>query len=354
LPPLPLGVYARKAVRELPFPLGAVGSRVYARARHGLWHGMQALGLQPGDDVLTPAYHHGSEVEALVRAGLTPRFYAAGDALEPDADELRRLLTPGTRALYLTHYLGFPQDAARWRAWCDEQELLLVEDAAQAWLATLDGVPLGSFGDLSIFCMYKTFGIPDGGIVLVRPPAAPPSGPRGRAPLGLGAAARRNALWLLQRSARLSALAPDAPSQPYDPKADFALGDPDSPPVLVSMALLRRIVDGEAAAHRRQHYATILAELSDRASPPFDRVPAGASPFAFPMETDDKEDALRRLAAHGILGLDFWSVPHSTLDVARFPEAARRRARTVALPVHQELKPHDLRRIVAAAHGTRH
>ncbi len=58
------------------------------------------------------------------------------------------------------HVLGFPRDAATWRRWCDDRGLLLIEDADQAWLATVDGQPVGSLGDLSIFCPYKTLPLP--------------------------------------------------------------------------------------------------------------------------------------------------------------------------------------------------
>ena len=115
-----------------------------------------------GDEVLVPAYHHGSEIEALVRAGVKCRFYEASETLEPVTRELEAALTPRTRALLIVHYIGFPQDSDRWRRWCDEHGLLLLEDAAQAWLASASGRPVGSFGDLSVFCLYKTFGFPDG------------------------------------------------------------------------------------------------------------------------------------------------------------------------------------------------
>jgi hypothetical protein len=335
-PPLPVGVHARSPLPALPFPLGEQGCRVYSRARHGLWQGLHRVGLRPGDGVLTPAYHHGSEVEALVRAGLDPRFYAGDGALRPDEDELRRLLAPGVRALYLVHYLGFPQDAAHWRGWCDEHGLLLLEDAAQAWLATVDGEPVGSHGDLSIFCLYKTFGLPDGGAVLVRSPELAPDGPAGAASTGAVALARRHAMWVLQRSTPLSALAGVARNgAAYDARADFELGDPDSAAAGLTMRLLDRVADPGAAARRRAHYAALLDELGDRTAPPFDRLPAGASPYAFPLDADDRPAVLRRLAAHGVAGTEFWSVPHPALEAARFPDAARRRARTVGLPVHQ-------------------
>jgi dTDP-4-amino-4,6-dideoxygalactose transaminase len=62
--------------------------------------------------ILVPAYNHGSEIEALLRAGIVCRFYDVGESLEPDEEELEALLDTRVRPLYLIHYLGFPQDAA--------------------------------------------------------------------------------------------------------------------------------------------------------------------------------------------------------------------------------------------------
>ena len=80
------------------------------------------------------------------------------------------LVGPATRALHVTHVLGFPAAAPRWRRWCDERGLLLIEDAAQAWLAAdpQSGEPVGSWGDLSVFCLYKTLPVPNGGALLAR------------------------------------------------------------------------------------------------------------------------------------------------------------------------------------------
>jgi dTDP-4-amino-4,6-dideoxygalactose transaminase len=111
-PPLPVGLYARRPARKLPFPLEEPTCRIFALARQGLFVGIKALGLMPGDVILVPAYNHGSEIEALLRAGIVCRFYDVGESLEPDEEELEALLDTRVRPLYLIHYLGFPQDAA--------------------------------------------------------------------------------------------------------------------------------------------------------------------------------------------------------------------------------------------------
>lgn len=335
----------------MPFPLGEPGCSLFARARHGVWQGVQALGLQPDDEVLVPSYHHGSEIEALLRAGLRLRFYEAGETLAPNGDELDALLGPRVRALYVIHYLGFPQDVGLWRSWCDERGLLLLEDAAQAWLARDgDGAPVGSLGELSVFCLYKTFGLADGAALMVH---ARPPGPESARAHALAAVARRHARWLVGRPAILDGRARGRPSSGYDAAVDFALGDPGKPPSSTTSFLLSRIVDGNAAARRRANYAVLLDELSDRVAAPFDSLPAGASPFAFPLRVERKQDMLDRLRAAGVGALDFWSEAHPALPRERFGSTEERRRTTIGLPVHQELRGTDLERVLTAACGSR-
>jgi dTDP-4-amino-4,6-dideoxygalactose transaminase len=345
-PALPPAAWLRRPAAGLPYPLEEPSCTLYSRARHGLFLGLKALGLQSGDEVLMPAYHHGSEVEAAIRAGLSCAFYEGNERLEPDPEELERLVGPRTRALHLTHYFGFPRDATRWRTWCNERELLLVEDAAQAWLAQDAGGPVGRAGDLVVFCLYKTFGIPDGAALVLRGAEAPSVKSGGA---GLGDLARRHAAWLAARSRPVAGALARRRGGPaaYVAEEDFALGDPGRPSSL-GLKLLRRLAGVDAAAARRLAYRRLLSELRELAAAPFTECPDGASPFVFPVEVDDKQSLLATLEARRISALDLWSVPHPALDVERFPAAARRRERTVGLPVHQELRASDLDRVAAA------
>lgn len=346
-PPLPPGVYARRPRRELPFPLERENCRLFSKARHGLWAALQAVGLEPGDEVLAPAFHHGSEIETLVRLGLVCRFYGGDENLAPDEAELESLRTPRVRALYLIHYNGFPQDATRWRRWADERELLLVEDAAQAWLATSAGAPVGEAGDVSLLCLYKTFGLPDGAVVVARVPPAPVER---RPPLGAAPLVRRHASWAMERSAVLASAGRGLRrEQSYDASRDFALGDPDTPASAATRFLLPRIVDPGAAGRRRANYGALLREVGEAVAAPFASVPEGASPFAFLFETEHREEIVRQFRARGIGAYPFWLAFHPATPVDQFPDIVTRRSRTVALPVHQELTRSGVDRIVAAA-----
>ena len=345
MPPLSPGVYVRRRATP-PFPLQDPRCTLFARARHGLWHGVHALGLAPPDEILAPAYHHGSEIEALVRAGLTCRFYDATPTLEPDDGELDRLLSERTRALYLIHYIGVPQDGARWRRWCDKRGLLLIEDAAQAWLASFDdGEPVGSLGDLSLFCLYKTFGVPDGAAVVAA--SGPLPGGTDSRLHGTRALVGRHVRWLRSRSGVLGRDRSRTGAEPYVREKDFALGDPASTPSTATRVLLPRVDGVEVAARRRVHYQLLLDEVGELVPAPFGAPGPGASPFGFPVEADDKARLLERLRSEGIAALDFWSEPHPSTP-ERFVAAAERRRRTVLLPVHHELRRQDVERLAKA------
>ncbi len=353
-PPLPPGAYLRRPAEELPYPLGRPDCSLFLRGRHAIWQALHALGLAPGDRVLAPAWHHGAEIEALRRGGLDVAFYELGDDAAPAEHELDSLIDSRTRALFLTHYLGFPQDAVRWRRWCDQRGLLLIEDAAHACLARVGNVPAGSHGDAAMWCLYKSFALPDGAALrLAHGPM--PEADRPAAP-GAVELARGHAHWLMGRAHAMSVLAGRANGNAnghFDLAAEIQLGEPGSPPSAATALLLSRVVDGRAATRRRTHYAVLLDELRHQALEPFDRLPDGAAPLGFPLRCPDKPRMLEQLGALGIDAVDFWSAPHPLLQAGLFPASRRRRESTVLLPVHQELRPADLERLVDAAKGRR-
>jgi CelD/BcsL family acetyltransferase involved in cellulose biosynthesis len=341
-PSFPSRALARRPSKFLPFPLSEPECRLFARARHCLWHGLLALGLERGDEVLVPACHEASQVEAVLRAGMTCRFYNGNESLEPDESELEARLRPRVRALLLTHYLGFPQDARRWRRFCDRHGLALIEDSAQAWLASADGHPAGSLGDLSIFCLYKTYGLPDGAALLIRSPHDGDA---------VGRTLRKPVQWSLVSSEAtgwLAALAAGARRTPFPGEEGFTLGNPSSSPSSVTRFLLPRVVDEGTAARRRANYSMLLDELSDLVPPAFAHLPEGASPFVFPVQTRSHPHLLERLAGHGVRPHELWSRPHPAFASADIARAAAPRRTLVGLPVHQDLRLEEIERLTTA------
>jgi hypothetical protein len=166
--------------------------------------------------------------------------------------------------------------------------------------------------------------------------------------LGLSVAARRSAAWFAQRLPAPKALVMRS-GKGFDPAVAFDLGDPDSRPLAPDA--------GTASPGRLDRCGGVapaklpvsLERLGEFVPAPFAHLPEGACPLVFPVATDDKRALLLRLADAGVHAIDYWSVPDPTLPADRFPDAARRRATTVALPVHQGLRESDLIRIAEAA-----
>jgi dTDP-4-amino-4,6-dideoxygalactose transaminase len=330
----------------MPFPLGDPRCRLYMRARHGLWHAIRAHELGPGDQVLVPDFHHGSEVEALVHAGVEPRFYGSTELLEPDVTELNRLVNPRVRALYLIHYLGFPQDVARWRRWADDHRLLLVEDAAQAWLSTRDGIPVGSLADIAIFCLYKTLGLSEGGAVVVSRslPVSSKAAGRGFRDFGQGVRRWLRQRWDIRRTLGRSTYVPFTPTE-----HDFELGDPDSVPSRAAVFVVDRIADLSVAQRRRANYRILLNEHRDLVPKAFAQLPDGASPLQFPIQVQNKSVFLERLADAGVEAADAWPLAHPLSAAGQSERTRELRSTMVGLPVHHELGPPELARIARAA-----
>ncbi len=341
----PLYLLRRPAAR-LPFPFLDADTRYYEWGRYALWQGLAMAELASGDEILVPAYHHGSEVAVLQDRGLVPRFYEATDDLEPDPEELALLVGPQTRGLYLIHNLGCGLDAERWRRWCDERDLLLIEDAAMAMLAKRDDKPLGSWGDISIFSFWKTHGLPDGGAVICRGESLPPVAPRRKIPWNplLHGFVRH----YIQRSRWLTRTWRSRTSKPWSAAEEFSLPNPSAGASAISLRMLRRAPMESAVAARRRNHARLVERLRPHVAPPFAEVPEGSCPFGLPVTVSDQWGLVEYLRALDINAMPFWAVPHPLLPVDDFPAAKRRRETTVLLPVHQELDDSDLDRIAAA------
>ena len=341
-PPLPPAIHGRRP-RPLPFPFDRP-HRLYSRARHGLWHAVRSSGLRTGDVVLAPAFHHGSEIEALIRAGLEVRFYELDERLAPESG-VDDLVDDRVKAFHLTHVLGVPQDARRWRKWADDRGLLLIEDVAQGWPGRAGGQPVGTCGDISIFCVYKTFGVPDGGAVVAPSlPSEPDAGDMGGRRL-----LRRHASWAISRSSGAArALMRFQQRHDFSHEADISLGHPTRGPLRATRYALPRVFDTRAPERRRANFRYLRNELENLFSPAFDVDLDEASPFAFPIEVDAKERVDQELIEAGIGPERFWAFPHPALEAQRFPRSTRLRQRLLALPVHQELTRRDLERIVEA------
>ncbi|MBI4574945.1 MAG: DegT/DnrJ/EryC1/StrS family aminotransferase [Planctomycetes bacterium] len=132
--------------------------------------GLKALGVGPGDEVLTVANTAVPTVSAIVSAGAAPRFVDVDPrTMLMDAARLEEAITERTRCLLPVHLYGQCVDMEAVRRAAAAHSLACLEDCAQAHGATHRGRRAGSMGDAAAFSFYPTKvlgGFGDGGMVL--------------------------------------------------------------------------------------------------------------------------------------------------------------------------------------------
>jgi dTDP-4-amino-4,6-dideoxygalactose transaminase len=135
---------------------------------------LRALDLVPGDEVVLPANTFVATAEAVVLAGLTPRFADVDpDTLLLSAETLEAAITPRTKVVIVVHLFGQVPDMDAIGGVAERAGLVVIEDAAQAHGATWRGRRAGSFGTMACFSFYpgKNLGaFGDGGAIVTSDP----------------------------------------------------------------------------------------------------------------------------------------------------------------------------------------
>jgi perosamine synthetase len=133
---------------------------------------MQAIDLQPGDEVITSPFSFVATLNAILEAGATARFAEIGEDFNLDPESVESLINPRTRAIMPVHLYGLPADMNAFVALAEKHGIGIVEDAAQAHGARLGGRSVGSFG-IGCFSLYATKNITsgEGGIITTSDPS---------------------------------------------------------------------------------------------------------------------------------------------------------------------------------------
>jgi dTDP-4-amino-4,6-dideoxygalactose transaminase len=129
---------------------------------------LRALGLRPGDEVITAPNSFVATAAAIVHAGGRPVFADIAPDLNIDANAVAAAVTPRTRAIIPVHLTGRPANMPALLEIAEYHNLVVIEDAAQAIGARLQGQMVGTWGRAACFSLHprKTlhaFG--DGGLV---------------------------------------------------------------------------------------------------------------------------------------------------------------------------------------------
>jgi|SRR5665213_248123 len=143
--------------RTLEKRLGIAHAVAMPMARVGIHLAVKHI-VRPGQTVILSPYTIADVVNMVICAGGIPVFADIDrKTCNISADEVERLIDTNTGAVLITHFYGMMADVTRIAAICEHYGIPLIEDAAQAFGASLDGRPAGTFGKAGIysFGMYK-------------------------------------------------------------------------------------------------------------------------------------------------------------------------------------------------------
>lgn len=151
------GVIGKAVETQLSELFGSKHVMLTTSCTHALEMAMLVLGIGPGDEVILPSFTFVSTANCVVLRGATPVFgEVCAATLNLDPEDVRRRITPRTRAIIPVHYAGVSCDMDALRGIADEHGLFLVEDAAQGVDARYKGRYLGTMGDFGCYSFHGT------------------------------------------------------------------------------------------------------------------------------------------------------------------------------------------------------
>ncbi|HEX4048136.1 MAG TPA: DegT/DnrJ/EryC1/StrS family aminotransferase [Elusimicrobiota bacterium] len=287
---------------------------------------LRALGVGPGDEVISPANSFVASASCAALLGATPVLADVGDDYNLDPAALERAVTPRTKVIIPVHLTGRPADMDAVAAIAKKRGIFIVEDCAQAVLAEYRGRRVGSFGAIGCFSLHplKTLSaLGDGGAAVTDDPVL-----RDKLLLlrNLGLQSRENcALW--SGNSRLDT-------------------------VQAAMLLVKfEHLDAWTEA-RRRHAAFYRRELAgiEGLRVPGERPHEKAVYHTFIVQAERRDELKAFLAARGVATAVHYPRPIHLQDAAAslrrpaggFPVSEKQARLILSLPVYPELTPEQL------------
>jgi dTDP-4-amino-4,6-dideoxygalactose transaminase len=328
---------------------------------------LRQMGVGPGDRVLMPSYHCASMIEPVVWLGATPVFYRIHADTQVNLEDVAAKLA-GAKVMLATNYFGFPQNLSALRAFCDQHQLMLLEDCAHCFLGEHNGKPVGSFGDYAIASTMKFFPIYEGGcLVSARHSLAPvrlqAGGFKFEAKMAVNAledgfeykrldtVRRLLALplglknFLLGQLKRRSHGAPAAPA-PRSSEGGFGF-DPawlHKRGSLFSRLMLRLVSRGRMGELRRRHYLRLQSALAGLPGcrPLHAVLPEQVYPWVFPLYVDLPGLVFDSLKKDGVPIVRFAEYLWQGVDATVCSNSVDLSRHVLQFPCHQELQEQEL------------
>jgi dTDP-4-amino-4,6-dideoxygalactose transaminase len=293
---------------------------------------LKCLGIGPGDEVITAPNSYLASASCIALAGAVPQFADVRADLNLDPESVARAITPRTRAIIPVHLTGKPAPMKELSAVAQQHGLELIEDAAQAVGAQLDGKPVGTLGRIGCFSLHPLKNLNacgDGGVLVTNDAA------------------------ICQRARLLR-----NHGQPNrNDCAEFSMVSRlDSVQAAIVRVKLRHL--DEVTARRRAHaedYRQRLAGCS-RLQCPTESPGEFCVYHTFVVQADNRDELVRHLEGAGIGTAIHYPVPIHLMTVGRglghrdgdFPVCERLAGRVLSLPIYPELTSGQIDEVATA------
>lgn len=291
-----------------------------------------ALGIGPGDEVLTTALSFNATAEAIAHTGATPVFVdviPGTYGIDPAA--VARAITPKTKAILPVHLYGIPADMRKLRVIAKRHRVAIVEDCAQAHGSRIGKKHVGTFGELGCFSFMAAKNIGaygDGGMVIT------------------------NSALL---AGKLRMLRDHGRREKYRHEILGYCERLDNLQAAVLNVKLRHLTAWNRARAKTAHTYRRAFEASSVMLTEISREWT-SSHYVFPIFVQQRENVQATLLAAGIRTGVYYPIPlhlqpvfrHLGYTAGAFPVAEEACRTVLALPMHPFLRPHEIRRVIAA------
>jgi dTDP-4-amino-4,6-dideoxygalactose transaminase len=164
-----MGQVTREFERQFADRVGVRHAYAVTNCTAALHMAHLALGIGPGDEVIVPSLTFVATANAVLYAGATPVFadITGLEDLNLSPSDVEQRITPRTRAIVVMHYGGYPCAMDEITALARRHNLSVIEDAAHAPGASLNGKSVGAWGDIACFSFFsnKNLATGEGGLI---------------------------------------------------------------------------------------------------------------------------------------------------------------------------------------------
>ena len=163
------GIYRAKEFEEAAArAVGAKYCQAVSSGSAALYVALKALGVGPGDEVITSAFTFIASIEAILECGAVPVLADIDESLNLDPESAEDAISEKTKVIMPVHMYGAAADMERFRELCDLYGLYLLEDACQALGATYKGKGCGTLGDCGTYSLdpNKVISVGEGGLIV--------------------------------------------------------------------------------------------------------------------------------------------------------------------------------------------